>query len=145
MERLSHNFQEHLGIKTELHPVEWKVLLNTLKFQAPDLYRYAWTAVYPDVLFFLEIFQSKNINNFGGYHNVEYDRLVSELSQVELSRRDDTFWKKVQRCQTILVEEDPAIIPIYHYAKNTLIKDRVKGLSVSARGLAALKNAFYEK
>ena len=143
MERLAHNFKEHLALKTELYPIEWKVLLSTLKFKAPDMYRYAWTAVYPDAVFFLELFHSKNINNFGGWKNQEYDLIVEGLMQVPLDKRDAEFWKKVQRAQQILVRDDPAIIPIYHYVKNTLIKDFVKGLRVSPLGLSALKNAQF--
>lgn len=143
MERLSHNFKEHLQLKTDLYPIEWKVLLSMLKFKAPDMYRYAWTAVYPDALFFLELFHSKNINNFGKWSNPEFDKIVEELMQIPIDKRNALYWSKIQRAQEILVNEDPAIIPIYHYVKNTLIKSRVSGLKVTPLGLSPLKNASF--
>ncbi len=143
MERFAYNAFQTLGVKIQLHPIEWKVLLSQLKFKAPDMYRYAWTAVYPDPLFFLELFHSKNINNFGGYKNKDFDALIEELQKVSLDKRDLDFWKKVSEAQDILVRKDPALIPIYHYQKNSLISKRVKGLGVSPRGLDALKNASF--
>lgn len=143
MERFAHLVKLYLGIKISLYPTEWKVLLSQLHQQAPDLYRYAWTAVYPDALFFLDLFNSKNINNFGAYSNNEYDKIIEELKRIPLEKRNDDFWKKVQKAERILTREDPGVIPIYHYQKNTLMHPRVKGLEVSPRGLDPLKKAYF--
>lgn len=140
MERLSHHFKSELGLEVRLEPMEWKVLVAQLKVKAPDLYRYAWAAVYPDPIFFLELYLSDSLNNFGGWKNEEYDRIVRALAQVPLAKRDAVFWKKVQRAQEILVSEDPALIPIYHYVRHVLVKPNVKGLRFFGNGTGPLKD-----
>lgn len=140
MERLAHHFKSELGLDIRLEPMEWKVLVAQLKVKAPDLYRYAWAAVYPDPIFFLELYLSDSLNNFGGWKNEEYDRIVRALAAVPLANRDDGFWKKVQRAQEILVSEDPALIPVYHYVRHVLVKPNVKGLRFLGNGTGPLKD-----
>lgn len=139
MERLAHNWKEDLGISVELDPIEWKVLVARLKVKPPDLYRYAWAAVYPDPLFFLELYLSDSANNFGHWKNKEFDSLVKQLGTVDLANRDSKFWAGVSRAQDILVREDPALIPIYHYVHHSLVKPYVHGLSFSGQGLNELR------
>lgn len=138
MERLAYLWKTELGIEVKLQPVEWKLHVAQLKNKAPDLYRYAWTAVYPDPLFFLELFHSESMNNFGKWKNVEYDKILQELKVVPLHLRDDIFFQKIQRMQEILVREDPAMIPVYHYVRNALVKKHVKGLRWGIEGMGSL-------
>ena len=139
MERLVHNWKTYLGIQVELNPLEWKMLVAQLKSAPPDLYRYAWTAVYPDPLFFLELFTSTSLNNFGGWKNSQYDKMVEALSKVPIEKRDEAFWHKVLHVQMILVREDPALIPIYHYVRAALVSPRAHGLTFSSLGMVLLK------
>lgn len=141
MERLAHNWADTLGIRIALEPMEWKVLVSRLKTKAPELYRYAWAAVYPDPLFFLELFTSASPNNFGHWSNKDYDALVTKLANVPIDRRDASFWKDVERAQKILVEDDPALVPIYHYVKTVLVKSDVEGLTYDWRGMPDLRLA----
>jgi oligopeptide transport system substrate-binding protein len=135
VERLSNTWKTYLGIDVELVPSEWKVLVASLKSKAPDLWRYAWAAVYPDPLFFLEIFASNGPNNFGRWKNSEYDMILSELLETPLSERKEKFWSKLEKAQYILTEGDPALIPIYHYRRNYLVKPHVENLMFDQRGL----------
>ena len=144
MERFANNVKTYLGIKLELEVQDWKVLVAKLKSSAPDLYRYAWTAVYPDPVFFLELFLSDSFNNFGKWKNAEYDILVKSLVGRSTEVRDKKFWSDLRRAQDILVSEDPAIIPIYHYVRNALVKPYVKGLVQSGMGTGYLKNVSKE-
>ena len=138
MERVAYAWKERLGIEVELNPIEWKVLVSQLKSQPPDLYRYAWAAAYPDALFFLGLFQSKNANNFGAWSNREYDSLLEQLRGVPYEKRDAAYWKKVARAQEILTAEDPAVLPIYHYVRNVLVRPGLKGFEFGGRGTGLL-------
>lgn len=140
MERAANNWKTHLGIGVELEPIEWKVLVSQLKQKAPDLWRYAWTAAYPDPVFFLELYLSDSLNNFGKWKNAEYDRLVRGLLDTPFESRNEKFWAQVARAQEILVREDPALIPAYHYVRNALVRPGVYGLSFNGRGPTLLKN-----
>lgn len=144
MERAANNWKTHLGIQVELNPMEWKVLVATIKGKAPDLWRYAWAAVYPDPVFFLDLYTTHSQNNYGRWSNANYDRLVAKLGDTPLDKRDDAFWKDVERAQKILVEEDPALIPIYHYVRNTLVRSTVKGLEFNWRGTGYLRGVRKE-
>lgn len=139
MERIAYNWKTQLGINVELNPMEWRVLVSRLKASPPDLYRYAWAAVYPDPLFFLEIFAQNNPNNFGGWSDSNYNALLNELSMVPYEKRDAVFWKNVQRAQTILTETNPALVSVYHYVRNVLIAPTVQNLEFDWRGGAQLR------
>jgi oligopeptide transport system substrate-binding protein len=142
MERLSYRWNTELPVEISLFPIEWKVLVSQIKTNPPELFRYAWTAVYPDPLFFLELFHSKSMNNFGAWKNEEYDQILSEISTVPLNERNEEFYRKVQRAQKILVVDDPALIPIYHYVKNALKKADIQGLSWGLQGMSPLKEVY---
>lgn len=139
MERLANRWHESLGIKVELNPMDWKVLVSTLKSSPPDMFRYAWAAVYPDPLFFLTLFHSESPNNFGRWANAEFDARVSRLSTLAYEKRDAAFWKDIERAEKILIEDDPALIPIYHYVKTALVRDDVQGLRYDWRGMTDLR------
>jgi ABC-type oligopeptide transport system substrate-binding subunit len=138
LERAGRLLEENLGFKFRLEPTEWKVLLSDLKNNPPQIYRFAWTAVYPDPLFFLEIFQTGNINNYGRWSHKEYDLIVKELLEWPTFERDQKFWKKFKRAHEILVLEDPALVPIYHYVKNFLVSQRLLNWNADFRGIADL-------
>ncbi len=144
MERFANNLKTCLGIKIDLEPMDWKVLVSTLKTNPPDLYRYAWTAVYPDPVFFLEIFDSKSFNNFGGWKNADFDSIVRDLAKVPIESRGEKFWMGIKRAQEILVSEDPGVIPLYHYVRNALVKPYVHGLELSGMGTGYLRKVWIE-
>lgn len=139
MERLVFRWKTDLGIEVDLNPMDWKLLVSQVKTKPSDLYRYAWNAVYPDALFFLELFQSQGLNNFGGWSNKEFDELLASLESTSMEHRDESYAKKLSRAQDILVHDDPALIPIYHYSKNCLLKPYVKNLRWNLMGMTPLR------
>jgi oligopeptide transport system substrate-binding protein len=138
MERVSRIMFEQAQVSIQLEPTEWKVLLAKLKTQAPSIYRFAWTAVYPDPLFFLEIFLSDNPNNYGKWKNLEYDKIVRQLLSWPSYERSDKFWELFEKAHRILVVEDPALVPLYSYVKNFIVSARVKNWNSDFRGIADL-------
>ncbi|MBS1983465.1 MAG: peptide ABC transporter substrate-binding protein [Bdellovibrionales bacterium] len=144
MERAANQWKSQLGVEVELNPMEWKVYVARVKSAPADLYRYAWAAVYPDPVFFLELFLSDSASNFGHWSNADFDRLVRQLSTVAVDRRDAAFWKDVERAQKILVSEDPGVVPLYHYVRNALVNPGVKGLEFNWRGMGYLRSVRKE-
>ena len=140
MERLANNWKRNLGIDVSLEPMEWKAMVAQLKSKTPALYRYAWTAVYPDPLFFLELFLSDSPNNFAHWSNAHYDTLVRGLQKTAIENRDSRFWKDVQEANRILVWDDPALIPIFHYRNTVLVKPEIQGFGLTLTGFTPLKN-----
>lgn len=140
MERLAFVAQEALGLKIQLEPMEWKALVAELKVKPPALYRYAWTAVYPDPIFFLELFASDSVNNFGRYSNKRFDQILKSLQSVAYEERGEAFWALIREAERILVVDDPAILPMYHYVGSSLAGPRVDGLKLSLQGLYSFED-----
>jgi oligopeptide transport system substrate-binding protein len=124
MEYFANRVKTELGVVVILEPSDFKVLMAELRQSAPPMFRMAWAAAYPDPLFFLEIFTSGNPNNFGRYKNPTFDSLVAQMQRVPHARRDEEFWNLFRKAETILLVDDPALVPLYHYKGHALLKPR---------------------
>jgi oligopeptide transport system substrate-binding protein len=144
VERLANNWKRYLDWDIQLEAMEWKGLVSMVKAGAPELWRYAWTAVYPDPIFFLDLFRTESLNNFGAWSNAEYDSLVSKLSAVALEARDEAFWQGVARAEKILVEEDPAFVPVYHYVRTLLVRPNLEGFEMSGGGSVPFRKLSFK-
>jgi oligopeptide transport system substrate-binding protein len=120
MERLANNWQRRLGLEVNFEPQEWNHYIDVLKKSPPALFRYAWTAVYPDPRFFLGIFEGNSLNNFGRWHSRGFDE---KLAALDVSSPADTdFWKNVFEAEELLVWQEAALIPLYHYSKSYMAR-----------------------
>jgi oligopeptide transport system substrate-binding protein len=120
MERLANNWQRRLGLEVTFEPQEWNHYIDVLKKSPPELFRYAWTAVYPDPRFFLSIFEGSSLNNFGQWLSKDFDQKLAALDPS--SREDADFWKKVFEAEELLVWKEAALIPLYHYSKTYMAR-----------------------
>jgi oligopeptide transport system substrate-binding protein len=120
MERLANNWQRRLGLEVNFEPQEWNSYIDLLKKSPPQLFRYAWTAVYPDPRFFLGLFEANNLNNFGRWMSKDFDQKLAGLDS--MSRADADFWQKVFEAEELLVWKEAALIPLYHYSKNYMAR-----------------------
>jgi oligopeptide transport system substrate-binding protein len=119
-------------IEIELFNQDWKSYLRELKLNPPDLFRFGWLAAFADPISHLQALTSKNPNNLTGWSNARYDRLVSEIEGMEPGSARE---KKVVEAQKILVAEDCAVVPIYHYVQVSAVNPRVKGYAVNGMGV----------
>jgi oligopeptide transport system substrate-binding protein len=123
MEALSAMWLMNLGAKVQIYNVEWKVLLQARQMKQPTLYWDAWSGDYPDPFTFMQLYQTGNGMNDGGYSNQQYDSLVDQASAVnDAAARSALF----RRAEDILNEDGP-ILPVYFYVNAHLIKPYVKG------------------
>jgi oligopeptide transport system substrate-binding protein len=126
-ERIGENIQaqlkRNLGINVELKTEEWKVLLNTLQVDPPQIFRFGWQADYPDPDNFLSVMLSFSDNNHTRWKNVKYDELVQRAAGLI----DQTERRKVYReAQKIMLEDDVAAIPLCSSVDSLLISPRVE-------------------
>jgi oligopeptide transport system substrate-binding protein len=138
MEYVAHRAKTELGLKLVLEPSDFKVLMAELRTRAPQLFRMAWSAAYPDPLFFLEIFTSSNPNNFGRYKNPRFDALVATMQATPFNKRDARFWKQFREAEHILLVDDPALIPLYHYKGHALLKPKFRAGPFNFQGVPAI-------
>jgi oligopeptide transport system substrate-binding protein len=104
--------KKELGIRVELRNQEWKVYLNSLSQLDYDIARSSWVGDYADPNTFLDCFITGRGNNRTGWSHAEYDRLMTQAN-----RENDPIKRSqwLQQAETILVEEQLPIIPIFHF------------------------------
>jgi oligopeptide transport system substrate-binding protein len=122
-EAIQQMWEENLGVTVNLVQQEWKVFLETMDEDTPQVWRNGWCQDYPDASNFArDVFRSDSGNNHTHWVNEEYDRIVDEAAfESDPQKRHELYVQAEQ----ILVEEDAAIIPIYWYTNVEVSKPYV--------------------
>jgi oligopeptide transport system substrate-binding protein len=117
-------WNQNLGVETQLLNEEWKVLLQTrLQPSVWQIMRFGWTGDYNDAFTFLEIFESSHGQNFTGYADAEYDRLLDRIAtESDTDVRADLMAAAERR-----VLDAYAVMPLYFYTNKHLVKPYVHG------------------
>jgi oligopeptide transport system substrate-binding protein len=104
---------------------EFGVYLSTLQpdspiEEKPNVYRTGWCADYPDSNNWLnEVYNSQSGQNFARYSNPEFDALVEEAALESDPVRRETLYRQAE---SIFIDQDMPIAPIYHYTFVRLYK-----------------------
>ena len=97
-----------------------------------DITPQGWGADYMDASNMLSIFVTGNLINGGRYSSEEYDGKYAEsLQTVDAAAR----MALLHRCEELLVNEDAAIIPLYHANAVALYsEDNLENVKIAANG-----------
>ncbi len=117
---ISQMWKTKLGVETTLNNMEWKTYLTTRNEQGHEVARAGWCGDYNEASTFLDLMRSDAGSNDGKYANAEVDELLAEAKTMDDASANYT------RIEEIIAEE-MAIIPLYHYTVNYMLKDDVKG------------------
>jgi len=118
------NWIDYLGISVELANQEWKVYLQTLNTDPPQVFRMGWCADYPDENnWVLDVFHSTRSINYIRWHNPTFDSLVE---QAAASTDPTTRQNLYKQAEQILCVDEAGIIPIYYYTRAVLTKPYVQ-------------------
>ncbi len=108
---------------------EWAVYLKTLlpgspDADKPDIFRMGWCADYPDQDNWLNMnFNSKSGQNYANYKNPEFDKLVEQAAfEPDPAKRQEMY----KQAESMMMDKDTAIAPIYYYTYNRLYKPWLK-------------------
>ncbi|MCG8599686.1 MAG: peptide ABC transporter substrate-binding protein [Verrucomicrobiales bacterium] len=115
-------WKKTLGIDVKIQNQEWKVFQQTLFDMKYDVGRAGWIGDYSDPTTFLGMWQTGDSNNYTGWSNEEYDRLLKESS---FARNPEERYRILAEAESILLDELP-ILPIYWYTRVYLISPDVK-------------------
>jgi peptide/nickel transport system substrate-binding protein/oligopeptide transport system substrate-binding protein len=136
------------AILADLKAAGFKVRLKTLDFGAytaaiqgageegppAALFNLIWFADYPDPDNFLRLLLHSGVastaGNFGRYRNAEVDRLLEEARHVTDPAARAELYRKAED----LALAEAALVPIYHYGDDALVKPNVAGLRPSPLG-----------
>ena len=123
VEAVQQMWRKGLGIEISLHNQEMKVLMDSMHSHNYELSAAGWVGDYLDASTFLDMMAGDSGNNFTGWKNPEYDRLVALAKSTPDQAKRYAYY---QRCEDILTEECP-IAPIYFNSRNNLRRPAVKG------------------
>src|SRR5262249_30585449 len=115
-----------------LSNLDWKSYIRSMQADPSPIFRFGWLAPFLDPISHLEAFMTGNPNNYGGFSNARYDALVREISAMESG---EPRAKRVREAEQILVTDEAAVIPTYHYVQNHAVSKRVAGFRVSPFGV----------
>lgn len=136
-EFIQDQWKRHLNVNVEFESQEWKVFLNRLKVDVPQIFRMGWGADFPDPDNFMNLFTSTSGNNHLLWGNRRYDELVAQgAAEHDPAKRLDIY----NEAQTILTETEAPIISLFMSAQNRLVKPYVRGLQLNAMELLSLKH-----
>ena len=116
----SQMWKQKLGVETELVNFEWKTYLDIRKNQQFDLARSGWCGDYNEASTFLDLMTSTSGANDGRYSNSQVDALMRESKTLTDPKPN---YYQVE----IMVADDMAIIPIYHYTSVFMLKSDIEG------------------
>lgn len=142
MESLQDQLKRNLGIKIELVNMEFKVYMETLRRDAPPMFRASWGADYPDPETFANIFCSWNTNNYTNWTSPRYDDLVGRAAGEQDTKLRASLY---QQADQMLCKEQGAIAPIFLATQNIMVKPWVKGIAVNALDLQFFKDVSIEE
>lgn len=122
-EAIQQMWRKNLNINIGIVNQEWKVYLDTTQDLHYDISRAGWIGDYVDPNSFLDMWITGGGNNYTGFSNPEYDRLLAEAAR---SPDRDKRYELFQQAEAILMQELP-IMPIYFYTSPYLIHPSVRG------------------
>jgi oligopeptide transport system substrate-binding protein len=122
-EAIQQMWKENLGVDVNIATQEWKVYLQTLDEDSPQVWRLGWCTDYPDASNFAkDVFRSDSANNNTEWVSEKFDELVDQAAlETDLGKRHDLYVE----AEKILVEEDAVMIPIYWYTGVNVTKPYV--------------------
>ena len=117
-EYVQEQWATNLGVECDLINQEWSTYLASRRAGEFQLARAGWIGDYQDPNTFLDMFLTGGAMNGGRYSNPEYDALIKKAATMPAGpERFDTLVE----AETLFIEEDQAVIPIYNYTTNNMI------------------------
>lgn len=136
VEAIQDQLKHNLNMNVTLSNQEWRVYLETLRRDAPPMFRASWGADYPDPETFMNLFTSHNGNNNTGWSNAKYDRLIEQASCEQDSVKRAKLYAAAD---TILSKIEAPIVPTYLSTLNVMIKPWVHGIALNPLDLQFFK------
>ena len=131
VEAIQETWRRELGVRITLEPSEQKTWLQYMQSHNYAIAFSAWIADFADPATFFEVHVTNGGNNWTGWSNPAYDRLMADASRTQ---DPDRRFEMFQQAEALLLEEAP-IVPIYFDAQTYLIHSAVKNWEPAPLGL----------
>lgn len=141
LEAIQATWARELGVRMTITPLEQKMLFQNSQTLNYTIAFSAWIADYPDPSTFLNMMVTGGGNNWAGWGDPEYDRLIDEAaSTADQSRRYECF----QKAEAILLDQAP-LIPLFFQDQAYVIKPWVHDWPASKLGFVRFTNVWLGK
>lgn len=112
-----------LGVNIQMTNAEATVHYQTIQQGDFDIARAGWIADYNDAENFLTLLRSGVGNNYGGYSNPEYDKLLDQAANtLDLDKRQQLL----QQAENVALD-DYALAPLLYYVTRNLVNPSIAG------------------
>ena len=132
-------WKKNLNVDITLNNQDWKVYLDSVTTGNFEISRAGWIGDYVDPNTFLDMWLTDGGNNRTGWHDNEYDQLISEAAPAAKERAQR--YAHFRRAEAILMDAMP-IIPIFTYNSTHLIHPHVKGMPSNILDYASYKQIY---
>ena len=133
-------WQRELGVRISIAQLEQKVSIQNQVSLDFTIGANGWVADFADPVSFLDLFITGGGNNWTGWGDPAYDRLIAEAARtLEAGPRYELF----QQAEAILLEQAP-VIPLVFGARNYLIDPAVKGWEPAPIGMYQYKKIYLQ-
>ena len=129
-----------LNVPVEISNQEWGSYLQATTQKQYDVARRSWIGDYLDPTTFLACMITDDGNNRSGWSNPRYDALLREASHTaDAAKR----FALLRDAEALLLDES-AVLPIYHYTINSMVKPYVRGIYPTALDTNPLKYVWID-
>lgn len=119
-------WQETLGLEVQIMSQDAQTFNETLRRDAPAVYRLGWCYDYPDTNSFInDVFRTKGPDS-NNHTNWGPDEFYALLDQAAVSSDMDERRELYAQAEYMLVNGDAAIAPIYFYTSQQMTKPNVE-------------------
>jgi oligopeptide transport system substrate-binding protein len=130
LEAVQQMWKKELGVNVTIIALEQKTWIQNQSSQSYQISSARWVGDYVDPNTYLDLWLTNGGNNWTGWGNADYDRLVKEAART----LDTPQRQSLQRqAETLLLDESP-VIPVYYGARVFLLDPSVKGWSANLLG-----------
>jgi oligopeptide transport system substrate-binding protein len=140
-ESVVQQWNANLGVQVSLRNSEWKVYLADVEKMDYQVARGSWIGDYGDPNTFFDLWVTDGGNNRTGWSNKQYDDLL-KASQAE--RDPQKRIAILKQMETVLVEQELPIMPVYMYVNQGLLKDSVRGWHENVRDIHPFQYLWME-
>lgn len=128
-ENIQSQLKRNLGVELQIANEEWKVYLDRLKSNTPEMFRMGWQADYPDPDNFINLMASYSANNHTKWGNDKFDKLINKgIVEMDKTKRRAIYSK----AQKILVEDFVPALPMYTPVRHKLVSKRVQNYPINS-------------
>ena len=141
MEAIQAVWLRELGVHITIAQLEQKVLFQNQQDKNYSIAFSGWIADYPDPVTFLGTMVTGGGNNWAGWSNKDFDRLIDEASgTADNARRLEMF----QKAEAIMLDE-ASVVPLYYRSQLYAISPSVHGWTTTVVGFHDWNRIWLEK